>query len=168
MVSIRMIDPVSLSYTVAQIAGVFIGFGALIAFSAPKSTTTGQRQAMTGCVMTGLFILVTALLPILLLAFDMAAETVWFVSAGVILICDWITIWPQRAPFVDAVKRGNPLEIFLMFGIEAGVQLPLVLILLPVLNDQSAALYATMLIVSIFQAAYLMMLLVLELTADEA
>jgi len=44
----------------------------------------------------------------------------------------------------------------------------LVLILLPVLNDQSAALYATMLIVSIFQAAYLMMLLVLELTADEA
>ncbi|MCE7998839.1 MAG: hypothetical protein HEP70_08285 [Rhodobiaceae bacterium] len=54
------------------------------------------------------------------------------------------------------------------FGVESGVQLPLFLILQPVLNDQSAALYATMLIVSIFQAAYLMMLLVLELTADEA
>ncbi len=162
-----MIDPVSLSYTVAQIAGVFIGFGALIAFSAPQSTTEGQRQAMTGCVMAGLFILVAALLPILLFAYGIAPETVWFVSAAVILICDWITIWPQRAPFIDTFKRGNPLEILFLFGGEAGVQLPLVLILLPVLSDQSAALYATMLIVSIFQAAYLMMLLVLELTADD-
>jgi hypothetical protein len=168
MVVFKMIDPVTLSYTVAQIAGVFVGFGALIAFSAPKTTTAAQRQAMTGCVMTGLFVVVAALLPVLLFAYGMTSATVWFVSAGVILICDWITIWPQREAFVDTLKQGNPWAILFLFGVESGVQLPLVLILLPVLSDQSAALYATMLIVSIFQAAYLMMLLVLELTADEA
>ena len=162
-----MIDYVTLSYTVAQIAGVFVGFGALIAFTTPKEVTTSEKQALTACVMGGLLVIVAALLPILLFAYNLSPGTVWPASAALILVLNWMTIWPQRAPFINALKRRNPGEILLIFGVEAGVQIPLILILLPVLSAQSSALYATMIIVSIFQAASLMMLLALDLTVSD-
>lgn len=157
-----MIDHIALSFTIAQIAGIFVGFGALIALSTPKTATDPQKQAMTGCVMIGLFVIVAALLPVLFLAYGLSPGTVWFISAGLLIIVDWMTIWPQREPFIRAIKRGKPVEILFLFGIEFGVQFPLFLILLPVLPDQAAALYATTLIISILQAASLLMLLVLD------
>lgn len=162
-----MIDHITLSYTVAQIAGVFVGFGALIAFTTPKLVTATQKQALTACVMGGLLVIVAALLPVMLLAYDVSPAVVWSVSAAIVLVLNWATLWPQRAPFFNAIKRRNPIEILLVFGVEACVQLPLILILLPFISDRASALYATMLVISIFQAASFLMLLVLDLTVDD-
>jgi len=162
-----MIDPVTLSYTVAQIAGIFVGFGALIALTTPSGVSKAQKDLLTLCVMIGLFIIVAAILPILLMAFGLADDLVWFVSAGIILVFDWLTIWPQRGLIQDAIRRGRTGELSFAFGVEACVQIPLILILLPVLPGQSAALYAATLFISLFQAAMTLMSLVLDLTAKE-
>lgn len=162
-----MIDHITLFYTVAQIAGVFVGFGTLIAFTKPKDVTTAQKQALTATVMAGLLVIVAAMLPVVFFAYGAASQLVWPVSAGLVLAINWATLWPQRAPFINAIKRRNPWEILLIFGLEAVVEVPLILILLPVFPTQSFPLYATMLVFSIVQAASLLMLLALELTADD-
>ncbi|MBO6687071.1 MAG: hypothetical protein JJ931_03340 [Henriciella sp.] len=162
-----MIDHITLFYTVAQIAGIFVGFGTLIAFTKPKNVTTAQQQALTATVMAGLLVIVAALLPVLLFAFRVSNEIVWPVSAALVLAINWATIWPQRAPFINALKRRNPFEIMLLFGMEAAVEAPLFLILLPVFTAQSFPFYASMLVFSIVQAASLLMLLALNLTAEE-
>lgn len=63
-----VIEHTSLFYTLAQIAGVFVGFAALIAVSALRSENPGdtEQQALTGVVMAGLFAIIGGLLPILL------------------------------------------------------------------------------------------------------
>ena len=162
-----MIDHITLFYTVAQLAGVFVGFGTLIAVTKPKDVTNAQQQALTATVMAGLLVIVAALLPVLLFAYSLSPEFVWPISAGVILLINWASIWPQRAPFINAYKRRNPAEILLIFGLEAVVQIPLFLVLLPVFPTQSFPLYATMLVFSIIQAASLLMLLALDLTVDD-
>nr|WP_070960208.1 hypothetical protein [Hyphomonas sp. Mor2] len=162
-----MIDHITLFYTLAQIAGVFVGFGTLIAVTRPKDVTTAQNQALTGSVMTGLLVIVAALLPVLLFAYSDSPNVVWPVSAGLVLAMNWATLWAQRAPFINAIKRRNPWEILLLFGLEAVVEVPLILILLPVFPDHSFQFYATMLVFSIVQAASLLMLLALDLTVDD-
>jgi len=162
-----MIDHVSLSYTVAQIAGIFVGFGALIALTTPKGVSKTQKDLLTLCVMIGLFVIVAAILPILLMAFGIAHNQVWFLSAAIILIFDWATIWPQRGMLQDVIRRRNLGEMIFAFGVEAAVQLPLILILLPVFSAQSAALYSATLCISLFQAAMTLMSLVLGQAANE-
>ena len=162
-----MIDHITLFYTLAQIAGVFVGFGTLIAVTKPKDVTIAQSQALTGAVMTGLLVIVAALLPVLLFTYSDAPDIVWPVSAGLVFVINWATLWAQRTPFIDAIKRRNPWEILLLFGIEAMVEVPLILILLPVFPAHSFQLYATMLVFSIVQAASMLMLLALDLTVDD-
>lgn len=162
-----MIHHVTLSYTVAQIAGIFVGFGALIALTTPKGVSKTQKDLLTLCVMIGLFVIVAAILPILLLAFGLSQNLVWFLSAGIILIFDWATIWPQRGMLQDLVRRRNVGEMAFAFGVEAAVQLPLILILLPVFSGHSAALYSATLCLSLFQAAMTLMNLVLDQRANE-
>lgn len=163
-----MIDHVTLSYTVAQIAGIFVGFGALIALTTPKGVSKTQKDLLTLCVMIGLFVIVAAILPILLMAFGLAQNLVWILSAGIILIFDWATIWPQRGMLQDLVRRRNAAEMAFGFGVEAAVQIPLILILLPVFSAQSAALYSATLCISLFQAAMTLMSLVLDQTVNES
>ncbi|MFN3211499.1 MAG: hypothetical protein ACE37M_00185 [Henriciella sp.] len=162
-----MINHITLFYTVAQIAGVFVGFGTLIAFTKPKHVTTAQQQALTATVMAGLLVIVAALLPVLLFAYGVSPNTVWPVSAVVILAINWATIWPQRAPFLNALRRRNLWEIMLIFGMEMAVEVPLFLVLLPIFKAQSFPLYATTLVFSIVQAASLLMLLALDLTVTD-
>lgn len=162
-----MFDHVALFYTVAQIAGIFVGFGALIALTTPKGVNKRQKDLLTLCVMIGLFVIVAAILPILFMAFGLAQNTVWVLSAGIILIFNWATIWPQRGMLRDIIRRRDVREIGFSFGVEAGVQLPLVLILLPVFPTQSAALYSATLCISLFQAATTLMSLVLGQSASQ-
>ena len=163
-----MIEQTTLFYVLAQIAGVFVGFGTLIAVSSPGKIDHLERQTVAACVMIGLFVIVGALFPIVLFSFGMPAPTVWCVSAVVILTFNWITIWPQRDAFTVPLKERRYGSFLLLAGIEFMVQLPLILILLPVLRGHAAALYATMLVVSIFQAASYLMWLVLGLTRKQS
>lgn len=83
------------------------------------------------------------------------------------LVFDWIIIaFLQYNALKSALKRRNAWDGFFWVLLEGSVQFPLILILLPVLTAQAFALYATMLIVTIFQAAALLMLLVLDTKQD--
>ena len=163
-----MIDQAALFYTLAQIAGVFVGFGALIAISKQKdeAAITAEKQALTGVVMIGLMGVIGALLPVLLAAYKMPLFWIWTVSAILMLLFDWATMWMQRQAAIDAVKRRSAWDVLFWIGLEGSVQVPLILLLLPILSDHAAALYTTMLIASIFQAAGLLMLLVLDVELD--
>jgi len=94
--------------------------------------------------------------------YEIPLSRVWVVSAGMMLVFDWITIGFQYNALKNALKRRNAWDGFFWVLVEGSVQLPLILILLPVLTAQAFALYATMLIVTIFQAAALLMFLVLD------
>jgi len=161
-----MIDHITLYYVLAQIAGVFVGFGALIAVSEQKTMDKAEKNALTGCVMIGLFVIIGAFFPIMLMSFGVDSPHVWTISAGVILVLDWITIWPQRDSLMLPIRERRYGDAAWFFGLEAMVELPLILILLPVLDDHAIALYSTMLIVSLFQGASLLMWLVLDLKRE--
>jgi hypothetical protein len=158
-----MIDPIEFFYVLAQIAGVFVGFGALIAVSGQQTMDELEKSSLIACVMIGLFVIIGALFPILLMSYGVSESNLWVIAAGVILVVDWITIWPQREGFLSPIRDRRYGDAAFMYGLEFLVELPLILILLPVLQDHSVALYSTSLIVSLFQGAFFMMWLVLDL-----
>ncbi len=158
-----MIDPIELFYVLAQIAGVFVGFGALIAVSGQQTMDELEKSSLTACVMVGLFVIIGALFPVLLMSYGVPKSSLWMIAAGVVLVIDWMTIWPQREGFLSPIRDRRYGDAAFVYGLEFLVELPLILILLPVLEDHKVALYSTTLIVSLFQGTFFMMWLVLDL-----
>jgi hypothetical protein len=151
--------------SIAEIAGVFVGFGALISFSRDRATEA--RVALRGVVTVGLVVLVAALLPVALARYGLAARTLWgWSSAGFILII-WIAIVrlfldPEHRAWVKADARANPaLTVFFWVFLEVPIQVPLVLVLLGVAPTLAPAFYVTGLVLNLFEAAFVLARLVL-------
>jgi len=83
-------DDLQLFLSIAEIAGVFVGFGALI--SAAQDQTMAARVQLRGVVMTGLAVLIAALLPIGLARFGLADRALWGCASAAFLLLIWMII----------------------------------------------------------------------------
>ena len=70
----------------AGIAGVFVGFGALIAVRGGGASDAFEIAYMRGVVSYGLLTIVAALAPVTLGRYDMAEHQVWALSSVVVLV----------------------------------------------------------------------------------
>jgi L-asparagine transporter-like permease len=83
--------------SLAEIAGVFVGFGALIAVRSGGVSGIAEIAYMRGVVSMGMLTIAAALAPVILGRYDLAAHEVWVLSSGVVLV-GWL-VW-----FVSMVR----------------------------------------------------------------
>ena len=166
-----MIGDAELFVALAEIAGVFVGFGALISVTRRGSAAPSDRIQIRGVVLTGLLVVASALIPVGLERYSVDPDTVWRVSSIAFLLLIWVVfLVPLRDP-VDRSEilsqfKAEPMGLVFLLCLEVAVQGPLALVLLGSFPASSPALYTTALIINLLQAAFLLSQLVLS-RADE-
>lgn len=158
-------EDIVLFVTIAEIAGVFVGFAALIAVtrrSEIDATQLGQIQAV---VTIGLLVVIAALIPVGLGAYDITGHGLWVSSSIVYLVLNWIVIVlalrrPENRQLAGAQARTAPVIAALFWLLEIAVQLPLLLVILGISRDLDLAFYMTALVFHLFEAAFILAQLV--------
>ncbi len=162
-----MIGDAELFVALAEIAGVFVGFGALIGVTRRGSGAASDLVRIRGVVLTGLLVVASALIPVGLERYSLEPETVWRVSSIAFLLLIWaVFLVPLRDPadrseFLSQLKA-EPMGLLFLLCLEIAVQGPLALVALGSFPASSPALYTTALIINLLQAAFLLSQLVLS------
>jgi len=151
---------VDLFVTIAEIAGIFVGFGALISVTRRADIEISKLWRVRGIVSMGLMVVIAALIPIGLSRYDVTDHNLWFTCSLIYLILNFAgSIWSLRKPEVRKLviteARANPMAtIFFWLLLEIPFQVPLFLILFGVFPNLEPALYTTALFFALFQAAF--------------
>ena len=158
----------------AGIAGVFVGFGALIAIRSGGTLEIDEVAYMRGAVAMGMLAVVAALVPVSLGRFDLAGHEVWALSS-VIVLTGWfvLIVAMARTPEfrtnwavelrADRASWRSPWSIL---GIAAFVLYVVVMLLAPIIviagvaPDLEAALYFAVVVLILLGGAWALMTLV--------
>jgi hypothetical protein len=157
---------VDLFVALAEIAGVFIGFGALISLTRRSEAEAAQLGQIRAVVTIGLVVMVAALIPVGLDRYRVTGRLLWFVSSLVFLAISWAVIVlslrrPENRQMMIAAARSNPMKaVFFWLFLEVPVQIPLLLAVFGARPDLGPALYLTALVFNLFEAAFVLAQLV--------
>ncbi len=156
----------------AEIAGVFVGFGALIGVAGMGSGR--QLNDLPALVTIGLLVIFAALLPVGLSYYSINADWFWRVCAIALLITVWCSAIVMasnrrlRARTTTTVKK-SPLFAVALTSFELCIQGPLILCAFAVWVDLAEAFYMTAILVNLLQASMFMVKLVFDaLDSEEA
>ncbi|HLO35290.1 MAG TPA: hypothetical protein VK194_04380 [Candidatus Deferrimicrobium sp.] len=154
----------------AEIAGVFVGFGALIAVRSGGASEAQEVAPVRAVVMTGMMTIIAALAPVTLGRYDLTDHQTWALSSVLVLVSyTGLGFIHIRAPEYKAAAadvmatrswKQNLLEdvaFMLMFG---GSALALIAIVLGAAPGLEAALYFTVVVLILLQAAWTLLWLV--------
>jgi hypothetical protein len=157
--------------SLAEIAGVFVGFGALIAVRSGGPSEPLEVTPMRGVVAMGMLAVVAALAPVTLGRYDLAHHQVWALSSGLALVGFLgVVVFNVRTPegkaayaISAAEARLTPGEVaasaaYVLYMI-AVVLVPIVIIL-GVAPDLEAALYLTYVVLILLGAGWTLLWLV--------
>ena len=152
--------------SIAEIAGVFVGFGALISLMRGREIEAGERIWVLGVVTNGLCVLVAALIPVGLGQFGLVDRGLWAWSSGAYLLITWVGWWAAfRNPEIrdqvksEAATRPASVIVFLVL-FEVPIQFALALALVGVLPALAGPFYKVALVLNLFQSALLLAQLV--------
>jgi hypothetical protein len=151
---------VELYLSMAEIAGVFVGFGALIALRSGAAIAPAEVLLVGMVVLLGVQAVAIALAPVALSQFDGARDWLWAACGVIALGVYWggqmasYRVSPERRSFVAGAPRGirGPFEIVgALFWLPMNVAL--VLVVLGVPAGQAPALYfAALVLLLLFDA----------------
>ena len=153
---------VHLFITIAEIAGIFVGFGALIGVTRRKEIETSILWRIRGLVVMGLGVIVGALIPIGLSRYGVSGHDLWLTCGIIYLGLNWaVSIWSMRRPEVRKLMvsetKANPIAaIFFWVLLEIPLQVPLILIITGSFPDFEPAFYTTALFFALFEAAWVL------------
>ena len=156
---------IDLFLSIAEIAGVFVGFGALISFS--RGEAVDGRGGLRGVVTIGLVVLVAALLPVALTRYGLTDRALWGWSSAGFLLLIWMAMAVlfrdpgDRAAMTADVKANPGSALLFWVFLEVPIQVPLVLAILGVAPTLAPAFYVTALVLNLFEAAFVLARLVL-------
>jgi hypothetical protein len=152
----------SLYVTLAEIAGVFVAFGALISITRDADALVDRVARVRASVTIGLVVIVAALLPLVLDGFGVDEDVLWRVASLVFLLLSWSVIalavrTRDNREVIRSEAREHPLaSTFFWLALEVPVQLPLILAVLAIPPDLGEAYYTTALVFNLFQAAFVL------------
>lgn len=155
-------NELNLFIELAGVAGVFVGFGALISATNQGEVPSRQLGQIRTVVTTGLIVIVAALIPLALERYGFNGHRLWFSSGLVFFIVSWLVILlalrrPENRETALTEARSHPIQSMLFWLLlELPVQVSLVLILLGLSAEFEGALYLTALIFNLFQAAFVL------------
>lgn len=151
---------------IAEIAGVFVGFGALISVTRRADVEAAQLGAIRAVVTAGLTVVVAALIPVVLGAYGLEGRTLWFVSSVLFLGLSWAVIGlslrseSNRRLMASLAKERPASVMFFWLALELPIQIPLILAVLGLFPDLDQAFYVTALAFNLFEAAFVLAQLV--------
>jgi hypothetical protein len=135
--------------SLAEIAGVFVGFGALIAVRGGGSTSTWDVASVGMVVWGGIQVVIVALAPVAISRFPVSDHVLWVSSSLLFLAVFWVAgeavdrVFPERV----AMRAAWPLKARWRMELVVGVlillpmHVALAVILVGVAPDLEAALY---------------------------
>jgi hypothetical protein len=158
----------------AGIAGVFVGFGALIAVRSGGPTDPGEVTGIRWLVSLAMWVVVTALAPVIVSRYDLADHEIWLVCSLVALVM-WVAVLVvtgrsteyrqetarySRARFIAEEATGAVLWVPMLAA--------LILIVLGLVPDQEPALYFTAVALGLFLAVLGLLLMVFSQRRPES
>lgn len=155
-----MTEDFNLLIRIAQLAGVFVGFGALISVLDSRNANRSQLTQIRAVVSIGLIVIVASLLPIGLGRYGVTGQDLWRVCGLVFLVLVWaVTILSLRMTEGRQLAltrvQSNPLgTAFFWIALEIPLQVPLILTVIGSHAHLAPAFYITALILHIFEAAF--------------
>jgi len=155
-------------YSIAQIAGIFIGFGALISFSRGQEAET--PTSIRAVVTLGLVAMLASLLPSALARYGIEDTQLWRWSSTGFLLIIWIAITsfflnPEHWAWFKADIKAHPiLNFFFWMVLEVPIQAPLFLASFGIEPNLAPAFYLTALTLNLFEAAFMLARLVVSRT----
>lgn len=156
----------ALFLAIAEIAGVFVGFGALISVTRRSDLEPGQLGAIRAVVTAGLTVVVAALIPVALASYGVEGRALWFVSSLAFLGLSWAVIGlslraPSSRRLLTSLAREQPgSSLFFWLVLEIPIQVPLILAVLGRFGHLDSAFYITALAFNLFEAAFVLAQLV--------
>ena len=153
---------VALFVAIAEIAGVFVGFAALISVTGRDEVSPAQLAQVRAVVTIGLVVIVAALVPVVLHSYGMPPSVSWRIAGLLFLALVWVVIvLALRRPDNRATARAQArtsmgLAIVFWGVLEVAIQVPLMLVLVGAFPDLAAAFYTTALVAHLFEAAFVL------------
>lgn len=149
----------------AEIAGVFVGFGALISIRG-EATRDEEVMMIRMIVLFGILVVVAAFAPVLISGFGVTGHGLWVTSAVVFLVLWWgssiLNRWDvERTRVLATVTRQARVRTEIpAVPLWLSMNVALILILTGLFPDQEPALYMTAVTVNLFLTAEMLLLLV--------
>jgi hypothetical protein len=163
----------SLFLGVAQIAGIFVGFGGIIGSLGDFHARTEAAKLLQSVVSMSISAMTAALIPATLIQFQLEPQVLWPLSAGIYILLIWlggtlvVMFNPEFRDWFRAHIRRAPLFAALFwFGLEVPIQLSLFAALFDVAPQWSQGFYVTALMFNLFQAAVLLTRFLFESPKD--
>ena len=149
---------------IAGIAGVFVGFGALISTSSGRVSEGFELTYIRGIMSWGLVVIVAALVPVVISLYGIAGHELWLLGSLVFLgLYVGMTVVANRMPEHRAIlttqaRLGRArfvaqLAIFLLL-FDVPLLIALALVVLGLRPDLEPALYITAVVLLLFEDAY--------------
>jgi hypothetical protein len=152
----------------AEIAGVFVGFGALIAVRSGGASDATEVWFVRWVLSGGVWVMVAGLTPVVLGGYDLSVHDVWFLSSLVVLAASvGVFAVNYRTPESQALRADAPRgQMARAAVVWALLVVPVlgapILVVLGLFPEQEAALYLTAVVVGVFLAALTLLVLVFE------
>lgn len=161
-----MTQDVDLFAAIAEIAGVFVGFAALISVTRRTEIEASQLGQIRAVVTIGLVVIVAALVPVGLGRYGVTGHNLWFLCSLIFLVLIWAVIIlslrrPENRELTITQARASPvMAAFFWLLLEVPIQVPLILAVLGLYPDLEPAFYTTALVFNLFEAAFVLAQLV--------
>ena len=142
--------------SLAEIAGVFLGFGALISIRNASTSEAFELTYIREVVGAGTLVVVVALVPVTLSHYGITGHEVWLLSSLVFLAVYWGTFAVEivRVPETRTLAAATPwARRAVSTLLYAPMNVALVLIALGLFPDQEPALYLTAVVLLVVLAA---------------
>ena len=152
--------------TLAEIAGIFVGFGALISVRGGGASDAREVLYLRSVLTMGLWVVVAGLVPATLGAYGLAGHDLWLLS-GLLALVGALVVWAVNywPPDVQAYTASMPRsqlvrEIVGNAVLVVPMLVALVLVVLGPFPDLEPALYLTAVVLGLFVAGLTLLWLV--------
>ena len=149
-----MVQNAEIFIGIAHIAGIFVGFEALISVTHEK-----EVGRIRGIVTVGLMTIIAALIPIGLSSYGSSGHSLWFLSSLIYLCLNWtvIILSLRRSEDREYLKTQSKTSMILFWLIfEVPLEVPLILTVIGLFPHLEEAFYITALLFNLFSAAYVL------------
>ena len=161
-----MIHDVELFIALAEIAGVFVGFGALISITRKDAIDFSQLGRIRGVVSIGLVVIVASLIPVGISRYGVTGHSLWLICSIIFLFLLWTMALlslrksKYRKLLADQSRESPLMNLFFWVCLEAPIHVSLILAIIGIYPELEPALYTTALLFNLFEAVFVLVQIV--------
>ncbi len=155
-----MIQNVEIFIGIAHIAGVFVGFAALISIIRRDEIEVFKLSRIRGVVTIGLLVIIGAIIPIGLELYGFIGHLLWFICSLIFFFLNLIVsllslLNPEnREQAITEIRDSKLKSVFFWLLFEFPLQAFLILIILGLFPDLEHAFYTTALFFNLLEAVF--------------